>query len=185
MLGARVNIGAIILADVKSNGTEQNKLLQMLNGKTTIENILDALSDADISDQVVVVGNDMATVIEAIRPKLGAVKIALNLAPEKRMASSVQTGIIVISNVDAIFVILGDQPILDSGLLKRMVEKMVSNPEALIVAPTNYEKIWRPLLFRKSLIGELMNLKDNQNIRDVAQAHIDKVVQVTVSNDAT
>ena len=173
-----MNIGAIVLADNKSELKGQQKQLIRLNGKTLIEIILDSLSDAGINDQVIVLGDDMAEVIEAIRPKLGKIKIALNMAPEKGMASSVQTGIIVLSNIDAILIVLANQPILESGLLKKMVAAMESNPEALIVSPMYNGKKGHPLLFRKNLLGELMSLKDNHSVEDIIPDYIDKLVTV-------
>lgn len=173
-----MKIGAIVLAAGKSERMGQNKQLLQLNGKSIIEGILDALSDAGINEQVVVLGDEMAEVIEAIRPKIGKVKIALNVTPEKGMASSVQTGIIVLSNVDAILIVLGDQPIFDSDLLKKMIGILEDNSEALIVSPIFNGKKGHPLLFRKSLLGELMGLQENQTIRDVVHAHLDKLVTV-------
>jgi molybdenum cofactor cytidylyltransferase len=173
-----MNIGAVVLAAEKSDWIGQNKQLLRLNGKTLLESILDALSEAGINEQVIVLGNEMAEVIEAIRPKLGKIKIALNVAPERGMASSVQTGIIVLSNVDAIFIVLGYQPILDSSLLRKMIKILGGNSETLIVSPIHNEKEGHPLLFRKSLFGELMSLRDNQSIRDVVHAHADKVINV-------
>jgi molybdenum cofactor cytidylyltransferase len=173
-----MNIGAVVLAAEKSDWIGQNKQLLRLNGKTLLESILDALSEAGINEQVIVLGNEMAEVIEAIRPKLGKIKIALNVAPERGMASSVQTGIIVLSNVDAIFIVLGYQPILDSSLLRKMIKTLGGNSETLIVSPIHNEKEGHPLLFRKSLFGELISLRDNQSIRDVVHAHADKVINV-------
>jgi molybdenum cofactor cytidylyltransferase len=173
-----VNIGAIVLADHKSELMERQKQLIRLNGKTLLEIILDSLSDAGINDQVIVLGDNMADVIEVIRPKLGKIKIALNIAPEKGMASSVQTGIIVLSNIDAILIGLADQPILDSELLKKMVGAMENNPDALIVSPIYDGKKGHPQLFRKNLLGELMSLKDNQTIQDIIHVHSDKLVTV-------
>ena len=173
-----MNIGAIVLADHKSELMERQKQLIRLNGKTLLEIILDSLSDAGINDQVIVLGDNMADVIEVIRPKLGKIKIALNIAPEKGMASSVQTGIIVLSNIDAILIGLADQPILDSELLKKMVGAMENNPDALIVSPIYDGKKGHPQLFRKNLLGELMSLKDNQTIQDIIHVHSDKLVTV-------
>ena len=173
-----MNIGAIVLADHKSELMKRQKQLIRLNGKTLLEIILDSLSDAGINDQVIVLGDNMADVIEVIRPKLGKIKIALNIAPEKGMASSVQTGIIVLSNIDAILIGLADQPILDSELLKKMVGAMENNPDALIVSPIYDGKKGHPQLFRKNLLGELMSLKDNQTIQDIIHVHSDKLVTV-------
>jgi molybdenum cofactor cytidylyltransferase len=171
-------IGAIVLAANKSEKMRQNTQLLRLNGKTIIESILDALSDAGINEQVIVLGEDMGKIIDAIRPKLGKIKIALNVAPEKGIASSVQTGIIVLSEIDGIFVVLGDQPILDSDVLKTMIETMEKNQNAQIITPIHSGKKGHPQLFRKNLLGELMSLKDNQTVQDIIQVHSDKLVTV-------
>ena len=106
-------VGAVVIAAGKSKKIGQNKLLLTLNGKTLIENILDALAAADINEQVVVLGIQLEDVVEVIKPRLGKVKIAINVDYEKGMTSSFQTGLIVLSNVDAVFLVPGDQPIVD------------------------------------------------------------------------
>jgi molybdenum cofactor cytidylyltransferase len=173
-----MKIGAIVLAAKKSENMRQNMQLLRLNGKTIIESILDALSDAGINEQVIVLGEDMGKIIDAIRPKLGKIKIALNVAPEKGLASSIQTGIMVLSDIEGIFIALGDQPIFDSGLLKTMIETMEKNQNAQIITPVHNGKKGHPQLFRKNLLGELMSLKDNQTAQDIIHSHSDKLVTV-------
>jgi molybdenum cofactor cytidylyltransferase len=171
-------VGAVVLAAGKSERIGQNKLLLEFNGKTVIAGILDALEAAGINQQIVVLGESPEQVIDSIRPKLGKVKIALNLAPEKDMVSSFQTGLIVISNVDAAFLILGDQPILDPNLLRTMVKEMEENAEAMIVSPIHSSKNGHPLLFRRQLFGEILSIKDQQTTRDIVHSHMDKLVMI-------
>jgi molybdenum cofactor cytidylyltransferase len=173
-----VIVGAVVLAAGKSQRMGQNKLLLSLNGKTLIENILDALSAAGITEQVLVLGSDPGPVIEVIKSRLGKVKIALNLMPDAGMASSVQTGFTVLSNVDAAFVVLGDQPILNPELLTALVDAMEKNPEALIACPIHNGKKGHPLLFRSQLFGEILSLTESQTLRDVVHAHMNKLVAV-------
>ena len=115
-----MNVAAVVLAADKPKQTRQSKL----KGKTTIDNVLDALSDAGVSEQVVVLGYEFEKIIEVLKPRLGKVKIALNFDYERGMASSIQTGLIVLSSVDAAFMVLGDEPILDPKILNKMVEAM-------------------------------------------------------------
>ncbi len=173
-----VIVGAVVLAAGKSERMGQNKLLLRLNGKTIIENILDALAVANINEQVVVLGHKLEEIVEVIKPRLGGVKIALNIDYEKGMISSFQTGLTVISNVYAVFLILGDQPILDPSFLMTMIQTIESNAEALIVCPVHNGKEGHPLLFRHELFGEIMSLEETQTIRDVVHAHADKLVTV-------
>ncbi len=85
---------------------------------------------------------------------------------------------IVISNVKAAFLVLGDQLILDPNFLKAMITKVENNSETLIVCPVHNGKKGYPLLFRQELFGEIMNLNESQTIQDVIQAHIDKLLKV-------
>ena len=171
-------VGAVILAAGKSERMKQNKLLLILNNKTLIETVLDALSAAEINEQVVVLGYKLEEIVEVIKPRLGKVKIALNVDYEKGMTSSFQTGLIVISNVDAVFLVLGDQLVLDPNLLKKMVGIMETNPDAFIVCPMYKGKKGHPLLFRRHLFGEIKSLREDQTIRDVVHAHTDKLMTV-------
>jgi len=174
-----MNIGAVVLAAGKSQRMGQNKLLLSLNGKTIIENILDALEAAGISEQVVVLGNEPGPVIEVIKPKLGRVKIALNLAPEQGMTSSFQTGLIVLSNVDAVFLVLGDEALFDPKVLESIVQTMEnSHDQALIVSPVHKGKKGHPLLFHRELFGEILSLKGTQTMREVVHGHVDRLVMV-------
>jgi len=170
-------VGAVVLAGGKSERMGQNKLLLCLNGKTLIETNLDALTAARINDQVVVLGHRLEDIVEVIKPRLGRVKLALNVDYEKGMVSSFQTGLIVISNVEAAFLVLGDQPIIDPKLLTAMIQKMETSG-ALIVNPIHNGKKGHPLLFSRQLFGEIMTLKDTQTIRDIVYAHADRLVTV-------
>jgi molybdenum cofactor cytidylyltransferase len=108
-----MNVGAVVLAAGKSMRMGKNKLLLPVNGKPLIENVLDAVEASGIQTQIVVLGTDPQDVAEILRPRLGKVKLALNLAPEADMTSSFQTGLVVISNMEAAFLVLGDQPCID------------------------------------------------------------------------
>jgi molybdenum cofactor cytidylyltransferase len=172
-----VNVGAVVLAAGKSESMGQNKRSLRLNEKTIIVTNLDALATACVNEQIVVLGFEPGEVIEVIRPRLGKVKIALDLAYEEGMTSSVQTGLIVLSNVEAAFIIQGDHPILNPNLIIEMAQLMENNKdEPLIVSPICKGKRGNPLLFSKKLFGELLRIKSSQTIYDVVNAHMDKLL---------
>jgi molybdenum cofactor cytidylyltransferase len=169
-------VGAVVLAAGKSERMGENKLLLCLNGKTLIENVLDGLAAAGISEQVVVLGYKLEDVLGVIKPRLGRLKIVLNVNYEAGMTSSFQTGLLVLSNVDAAFLVLGDQPIMEPKLLGTMIQMMEKNAEALIACPIHNGKKGHPLLFRKQLFGEIFSLKTTQTIRAIVHAHADQLV---------
>ena len=105
-------VGAVVLAAGKSERMGQNKLFLSLNGKTLIDNVLDAVAAAGINEQVIVLGHKPELVIEAIKPRLRTLKIAVNEDYEQGMTSSFQTGLQLLPHVDAAFLVLGDEPFL-------------------------------------------------------------------------
>jgi molybdenum cofactor cytidylyltransferase len=172
-------IGAIVLAAGKSERMGQNKLLLSLNGKKLIDNILDALAEASINEQVVVVGHKPEQIIEAIKPRMNRVKIALNRDYENGMISSFQTGLKLLKHVNATFLVLGDEPIFDPKVLRSLIAQMEkSRGETLIASPIHKGKKGHPLLFHSQLFPEILGLKSLQTIRDVVHSHENELVKI-------
>ena len=174
MFGCNVlKVGAVVL----STGKIQ-LLLKPFQGKTTIISILEAFETAGINLQIVVLGSNIEPIVDAIRPKLDKTKIALNLTPEPDEASSFQAGLIVIQNLDAAFLVSGEEPIHNPILLATMVKTLEENAEALIVSPINKDERGHPLLFRRELFAEILSLTGNQTIREIVNNHLDRLVTV-------
>jgi molybdenum cofactor cytidylyltransferase len=172
-------VGAVVLAAGKSERMGQNKLLLCLNGKKLIEIVLDALSEAGIDEQVIVIGYKPKEIIEAVQPRLNKVKVAINWDYENGMTSSFQKGLQVLRHVDAAFLVLGDEPIFDSKVLRSMIRQMQkSRGEALIVSPIHKGKKGHPLLFQSQLFTEIFDLKGTETIRDIVHRHTDKLLKI-------
>lgn len=172
-------IGAVVLAAGKSGRMGQNKLLLKLNEKTLIESILDALNNARIDEQVVVVGYSLEVILDAIKSKLKTIKIAVNTDYEQGMISSFQKGLEMLTHIDSAFLVLGDEPILDSDLLNLMIQQMDNNQnKALIVSPVYKGKKGHPLLFHRKLFEEIRRLKAPQTLRDIVHAYADRMIMV-------
>jgi molybdenum cofactor cytidylyltransferase len=153
-------------------------MLKPFQGKTTIISILEALEAAAINEHIVVLGGDIEPIVDAIRPKLGKTRIALNLTPELNTESSFQAGLIVIQNLDAVFLVLGDQPIQDPNLLTTMVKTLEQNTQALIVSPIHNGERGNPLLFRSEVFAEILILSGDQTIRDFVNNHSSRLITV-------
>lgn len=174
-----MRIAAIVLAAGKSERMGQNKLLLRLNGNTLIGIILDAIIAAKIDEKVVVLGYKPQQIIESIKARLDSIKTIINENYEQGMTSSFQKGLGLMRHVDAAFLILGDEPILDKNLLNVMIQRMEKDGDnALIVSPIHRGKKGHPLLFRKQLFGEMLELKKNETIRDVVHRHADRLLTI-------
>ncbi len=171
--------GAVVLAAGKSERMGQNKLLLTVNGKALIEQILDALTAAGVDEQVIVLGHQPEQMIEAVKPRLPMLKIALNADYEQGMTSSFQKGLQLLPREDAAFLVLGDEPIFDPDFLRLMAQQMEnSQSKTLIVSPIYRGKKGHPLLFHRQLFSEILNLKNPQTIRDVVHGHADQLLTV-------
>ncbi|HIH89475.1 TPA: nucleotidyltransferase family protein [Candidatus Bathyarchaeota archaeon] len=165
--------GAIVLAAGKSSRMGANKLLLEVAGRTVLDRLLDALTQA--VDEVVVVTGNNPEPIRKIAEAHG-VRVAHNPDHEKGMTTSFQTGIRVMRNVDAAFLVLGDQLGLRPELMRRMAAAMEDVPGAFMVSPTHGGRRGHPVLFRASLFGEILGVEGT--LREVVDAYADAHVHV-------
>ncbi len=165
--------GAVVLAAGKSSRMGANKLLLEVAGRTVVDRIFDALI-LGVEDVVVVTGNNP----EPIRKIAEAhgVRVAHNPDHERGMTTSFQRGIKALRNVDAAFLVLGDQLGLKPELLRRMVAAMEDDPGALIVSPTHGGRRGHPVFFRVSLFEEILAVEGT--LKDVVDAHADAHIHV-------
>ncbi len=168
-------VGSVVLAVGNSENIE--KYLSQSDGKTVIERVLDSLEGAPIDEQIIVLGGEIDKVVEVIRPKLGKFKIALNLTPELGDISSFQTGLIVIQNVEAAFLVPGEN-VIDSAQFSAMIKVMEQKADAFIVSSVDKGKRGKVLLFRKDLFAEILSIASNQTVDDIINAHTDKLFTV-------
>lgn len=170
---------AIVLAAGKSERMGKNKLLLRLNDITVIDTILDAVTTANINETVMVLGHKPEQLVEAIQPRRGAVKTIINEDYESGMISSFQKGLQLLLYVDAAFLVLGDEPILDSTFLNAMIQHMENaHDNALLVSPIHKGKKGHPLLIHRQLFGEILGLEKAETMRDVVQRHADRLLAI-------
>ena len=149
----------------------RNKLLLKVEGRTVLDRLIDAVNSSSIDDTVIVLGHKP----EAIKPLARAreVRTVINVEHERGMTSSFQTGLKEV-DVDAAFLILGDQLGLTPELIDSMIDNMTADPEALIVSPMFQGKRGHPSLFRDSLFPEILNLPEEEHMKHVVTRHEDR-----------
>ena len=165
----------MVLAAGKSQRMGVNKLLLKLGGITVLDRVLSSLEASRVEAVFVVLGHrpeDLRSIIDA-----HAAEAVLNPDYEEGMTSSFKAGLSNVS-VDAAFLCLGDQAVLDHVLMDRMIDAMEANPEALLVSPVHEGKRGHPVLFRNALFSEIMGLGRGKTLKDVVEGHGDRHLEV-------
>jgi len=159
-------IGAIVLAAGESKRMGEPKPLVKIKGKRMIEWVICSF-EGTADDIIVVLGHEP----EAVKPvleKLG-VQWVVNENYHEGMASSFKKGLKELEGCDAVFLALGDQPLIDRDFLKRAIG--VWKGGAKIVSPVYKGKKGHPVLFDKSLFSEILSLKKQETVRDIIHRH--------------
>ncbi|MEW6222913.1 MAG: nucleotidyltransferase family protein [Candidatus Hadarchaeota archaeon] len=162
-------IGAVVIAAGESRRMGRNKLLIEIGGKTIIERVVSSFQG--LADETIVVLGYKPEQTAPVLEKLG-IKWVVNVNYADGMATSFKRGLKELEKCEAVFLALGDQPFIGEDFLRGAVEAWKSG--AKIVSPVHAGKKGHPVLFDKSLFGEIFSLKRHETVRDVIHRHGDK-----------
>ncbi len=172
---APLRVAAVVLAAGKSRRMGRNKLLLKLGGITVLDRVLSSIEASRVEETFVVLGHrpeDLVPIVAA-----HAAETVLNPDYEEGMTSSFKTGLGRVS-VDAAFLCLGDQAVLDPVLMDMMIDALEADPEALIVSPVHEGRRGHPVLFRDTLFPEIMGLGSGDTMKDVVEGHGDHHMEI-------
>jgi CTP:molybdopterin cytidylyltransferase MocA len=129
-------VAALVLAAGAGRRFGGGKLLASLEGRPILQHVLDALAEAGIENPFVVVGGDADELEAAVRWR-DAHRVR-NPDPDVGLASSLQLGwqaaMLTSPRPDAVIVLLGDQPRVDSAVIRELIAQPVDPARPVIVA---------------------------------------------------
>jgi molybdenum cofactor cytidylyltransferase len=161
-------IAAVLLAAGSARRFGAPKLLQDLEGRAVVRWSVEALR-REMVDEIVVV---VPPAHEEIRQALAGVNVrfVVNPTPEAGMGTSLACGIAALrDDTAAVLIALADEPAPDSRALPKVVERWRAGG-AKIVVPTYRGVRGHPVLFDRSVFGELATLTGDQGARLVTDA---------------
>ncbi|GAB4443795.1 MAG: molybdenum cofactor cytidylyltransferase [Anaerolineae bacterium] len=175
-------VGAVVVAAGCSTRMGQPKVLLPWDRGTVIEEIVNRLRGANLSEIVVVTGHAHERVEAALAGH--PVRFAYN--PDYaagEMTSSVQAGIRALSPAtSACLLVLGDQPLLRGRVIWRVLNAYARGL-GRIVAPSYRKRRGHPVLIDKAFWPALLALGPDGAPRDVVRANADAVHHVVVDTD--
>lgn len=177
-------VGAVVLAAGMSSRMGEHKLLlPWADGRTIIEHIVHQLIKARIDPIVVVTGHNARDIKNLLKPL--DVDIVHNKAYKSgEMLSSLKTGLAAMpTHVSAALVVLGDQPRIQQKTLYQLMTAYASGKHEIII-PSYEKRRGHPVLLARRYWGEVQNLPADASLRDLLNAHTDRIEYVNTENDS-
>ncbi len=176
-------ITAIILAAGKSTRMGKPKMLLPWRNVTIIEQVIQTIQNAGIHKIVVITGGHRHDVEKAIQKY--EVDIIFNAQYEAgEMLSSIQCGIRATSahNAnDAILICLGDQPQVQAGSVRQIVQEYAQAQNQLVV-PSHQKRRGHPWLVGGKFWDEIMNMQEGETMRDFLNKHNSEIRYVEINS---
>jgi len=175
-------IYGIILAAGEGKRMGKLKLTLPLGNKKLIEWVLQAVKLAPLDKYFLVVRPEDKDIIKI--GKAWGAEIVLNPDFRKGMSTSIKKALLKINTQEAegFFLILGDQPLITSKIINKLI-KSFSSGKREIVVPYFKDKRGNPVLFDICWKDELMAVTGDVGGRFLIKAHPERVKRVNVSDE--
>ena len=179
------NIGAVILAAGGSSRFGQPKQLLLFRGKTLIRTIIDAACEAGCSPVVVVIGSDAEKIARELADM--SVMEVRNTNWRRGIGSSIRSGVEALiaraPDVEAILLLVSDQPAVNARTIKGLVATHEATKK--VIAASRYAgTLGVPALFDRSFFEELLSLDDETGAKSIILQNRERVAQFTFPKGA-
>jgi molybdenum cofactor cytidylyltransferase len=172
-------IAAIVLAAGASTRMGRQKLtLPMAGGRPLVRLAVEQVLAAELDEVVVVVGGDADAVAAALATL--PVRVVVNPRYAEGQSTSLRVGLDALRpGTDAAVVALGDQPLPDPDVIRRLVAAFRTTGRPIAV-PVYRDGRGNPVLFGATLFGELRGVTGDQGGRGVITRDPARVAEVPV-----
>ena len=170
----------IILAAGLSTRFGKPKQLVELNGKPLLEWVVDACLKSRLDKIVVVLGHNAPQIAAGLSLKYGDPRIATVINPQYRegMSRSLRAGLAgVMQDFPAVMFLLGDQPLVSSNLIDRLLERFRESEKDICV-PVHSGRRGNPTLFGSKFYQQLLNVSGDLGAREIIRVHPEAVLSV-------
>lgn len=176
-------ICGIILAAGEGKRMGKVKLTLPLGDKQLIEWVLQAVKLAPLDKYFLVVRPEDKEMIK-IGESWGA-EIVLNPEYRSGMSSSIRKALDQISSevVEGIFILLGDQPLINPSIIYKMLKAFTPGKREIVV-PFYKDKQGNPVLFDNYWKEELMKLSGDVGGRVLIKAHPERIKRVKIPDES-
>ena len=182
-------IPAVVLAAGQSSRMGRTKALLPIgsSGETFLTRIVRVLREGGIDRIVVVIGGDAAAVRASLPRDDASLTTVENPRYEDGQLSSLLVGLHAVEQrfdeVEAVMVTLVDLPLISAATTRAVLDAFRANPDAPLVRPRRGQRYGHPVVFNRSIFGELRRADPSKGAKPVVHAHAAAEVNVDVADD--
>ncbi|KKJ77280.1 hypothetical protein WH95_09655 [Kiloniella litopenaei] len=175
-------ITAILLAAGQSRRMgPKNKLLQEWHGKPLVKWVADNIGESQVDHTIVVTGYEADLVRESLCAN--GLEYVHNPDYADGLSTSLIKGLMAVpADSDAVLICLGDMPSIDSAQLDELIKAYDPENGAAICVPTFEGKRGNPVLWSRSFIPEMLNLKGDSGARHLLGNYPGDLQEVIMDN---
>ena len=179
-------IAGIILAGGESRrwGKGKSKLLLPFSGKTLIERVVRSVLESSFDYRFVILGWRREEVLRAVRKedRNGKIIALYSERFSEGKAYSIRKAIKSLpGEVDAALFLLGDQPLVSSSLMEKVMSAYRTSRPRLCFPEIDGRK-GNPALFDRSLFPELLKLEGDRGGLEIVRRMWDKAVRIPIDD---
>ena len=175
-------LAAVILSAGASSRMGRPKALLPYREGTFLEHLIEVTRDPRIGVTRVVLGAgaDVIRTVASLDPSV----VVLNPDWEQGQLSSIRAGLRSLEGIDVDGIILCpvDHPLVSARLVSDLVERFYLNKKA-IVLPTYNTRRGHPVIFSKTLFGELLAAPEEKGARAVVWSHAGDILEAPTDEE--
>jgi len=181
--GPHPRIAAVILAAGQSRRMGRPKSLLPLGGKPVLAHVIDTVLAAELISPVIVVTGHEPVRLEPVLADYPAIERVQNEQHERGgMLSSVQAGLAAVDGrADAVFLVLGDQPLVRPATLRTMISAYRARRPRVIV-PAYAEKRGHPILLCARGVNQILALPAGATLQSYTSSRIEHRLELSVDD---
>ena len=162
----------IILAAGTSSRLGQNKQLVTIGDRCVIQRIVDAATSSHLSQLFLVLNPGAQSAEKLLKDHIDKQRVTVIVNPDFQdgMSTSLKAGLEAALDFPSAMFLLGDQPFVDFELINTLLETFWRS-ECQIVAPTFQGRRRNPVIFGKTLYGEILTVSGDQGAREIIARH--------------
>ncbi|MFH1156397.1 MAG: nucleotidyltransferase family protein [Pseudomonadota bacterium] len=156
-------VAGVILAAGRSSRMGRCKQLLPFGKFTILDTVIDNARHSELGEIILVLGHASDLILET--SDFSGIRTVINIHHEKGQASSLVAGLEAVSGACmGVMFLLGDQPLVTTGIINRLIQAFETGTAPLIIPFCNGRR-GNPVIFHRSLFHRLGSLTGDAGAR--------------------